>query len=117
MLCSNSCMVCDGSISDPVCKNCYLRQIKIILNDLQIHSLAKDIILNMIRKKFSIEVLNSTECILCKQENVVLCRYCFSRILVKILRELNFTEVLIKKFGYNRVYEENNFKKPDCKYS
>lgn len=105
MLSSNSCLICNDSISDPVCRNCYIKQIKILLNDLKIPHIAKEIILNKIKNRFPVETLNDTECILCRQENVALCRYCFSIILTNILRELNFTEDLIENFGFNPMYE------------
>jgi hypothetical protein len=111
MLNSNTCVVCNDSISDPVCRSCYIKQISILLNDLEMHSMVKEVILNKIKDKFPGEVINDTKCILCKQENVALCRYCFSEILVKILRELNFTENSIKNFGYNQMYEENSLER------
>jgi hypothetical protein len=55
---------------------------------------------------FHSETLNDTECILCKNENVSMCRYCFSVALIRILRELNFTEDLIKNFGDNQMLGE-----------
>ena len=106
MLNSNSCIICEDSISDPVCRSCYLKQINILLNDFKIHPIANEIILRKIKNKFPIETLNNTECILCLKENVTMCRYCFSVILRDILRELNFTEDLIENFGFNPLDEE-----------
>ena len=107
MFSSNSCMVCEDSISDPVCRNCYLKQIKILLDDLKMHTIAKEIILNKIKNKFPIETLNNIECILCRKDNVAICRYCFSIILRDILRESNFTENSIEEFGFNPFHHEN----------
>jgi len=103
---SNSCIVCEDSISDPVCRSCYIKQIGILLNDLHLHEIAGEIILNKIKGKFPISNLNNTKCILCGREKVTMCRYCFSIILTNILRELNFTEDLIEDFGYNSEYDE-----------
>jgi hypothetical protein len=111
MLISNSCVICNDSISDPVCRNCYLKQISLLLNDLEMHSMAKEVILSRIKEKFPVEVINDTECILCRQENVPLCRHCFSEILVRILRELNFTENSIEDFGFNTTYEVDLYPK------
>lgn len=77
-----------------------MRQTKIILNDLKLHPMAIEIILSKIKERFPIENLNETECILCRKENVTLCRYCFSMLLIRILRELNLSENLIKTFYY-----------------
>lgn len=106
MLNSNSCIICEDSISDPVCRRCYLKQIGVLLNDLYLHEITNEIILKKIKNEFPTKILNDTECILCKMKNVSICRYCFSIILTKILRELNFPEYLIKNFGYNPMYEE-----------
>lgn len=102
----NSCITCNDSITDPVCRNCYLKQTEVILGDLGVHSMAKEIILSQVKEKFPIETLNNTKCILCKKENVTLCRYCFSVLLIRILRELNLSESLIKNFYYTPELEE-----------
>jgi hypothetical protein len=106
MLSSNSCIICEDSISDPVCRSCYIKQIEILLNDFKFHPIANEIILRKIKNKFPLESLNDMECILCKKETVTMCRHCFSILLNNILRELNFTEDLIEDFGFNPMYEE-----------
>lgn len=105
---SNSCAVCGDSITDPVCRRCYIKQTEILLNDLNIHEIANEIILRKIKNKFPIETLNETECILCRKDYAAICRYCFSIILTNLLRELNFTKEMIENFGYNSIYEENS---------
>ncbi len=112
---SNSCIVCGDSISDPVCRRCYINQIEILLNDFKVHSIINEIILKKIKDKFPIETLNNTECILCHREDVSICCYCFSIILNDILRELNFTEDIIENFGYNPMYEENSLER-ECRH-
>lgn len=103
---SSSCIICEDSISDPVCRSCYIKQIKILLNDFEFDSIAKEVILRKIKNNFPIETLNNIECILCQKENVTMCRHCFSIVLVDILRELNLPENLIEKFGFNQIPEE-----------
>jgi hypothetical protein len=97
----NSCTICGDSISDPVCKGCYLKQTEILLNDLSSHRMANKIILKKIKNRLPIETPNDTECILCRKDNVAVCRYCFSIILTNILRDSNFTEEMIENFEYN----------------
>ena len=97
----NSCIICEDSISDPACGVCYIKQIKVLLNDFKFHYIAKETILRKIKNEFPIESLNNTKCILCQREKVTICRHCFSIILVSVLRELNFTEDLIEEFGFN----------------
>lgn len=108
MLNNNSCILCGDSISDPLCRGCYINQIKIILNDLNLNEIVNEIILNKIKDIFPSESLNDTECIICKKDNVTICRYCFSIILTNILEELNFTEEMIENFGFNPWYEEGS---------
>ena len=106
MLHSNSCIVCADSISDPVCRSCYLKQIEILLDDFKLHPIVREITLGKLKDKFPLESLHDMECILCRRETVTMCRYCFSIILRDILRELNFTEDLIEEFGFNPMHEE-----------
>jgi len=81
------------------------------LNDLNLHELIEEVILNEVKNRFPEGTLNNTECILCRKDNVVICRYCFSIILTGILRELCFSEEMIENFGYNEIYEGNVFQK------
>jgi hypothetical protein len=107
---SNSCVICEYSITDPICRDCYIKQTTILLNDLKINHMINNIISNKIKKVFSLETINNTKCILCKENNVTMCRYCFSVILIRILRELNLTEDLIENFEYKPIYEEVSLK-------
>ena len=106
MFSSNSCATCGDSITDPICRNCYIKQTQILLQDLKINPMIKNFIFNKIKKEYPIDTLNDTECILCKKESVTLCRYCFSVILMKILSEINFPEDLIEIFRYKSPYVE-----------
>jgi precorrin-4 methylase len=99
MLEYNSCVICNDSISDPICRSCYLRQTQILLSELNLHEVANKIILTKVKERFPVDLLNETSCVLCGRTNVTLCRYCFSVILSNVLRELNFSEDLIENFG------------------
>ncbi len=104
MLNQNQCVICWDSISDPVCKGCYIKQIEILLNDLNLEEGGYEIVLRKIKKQFPNESLNNIDCILCGKDNVAICRYCFSIILTNILIDLNFSEEVIENFGFNSVY-------------
>ena len=103
---SNSCAICKYPITDPVCRGCYIKQTKASLQDLEMNSVTINFILNKVKNTLNAETLNDTECILCKKGVVYICRYCYSILLLRVLRELNFTEDLIKNFKYNSVYGE-----------
>ncbi|PIN89376.1 hypothetical protein COU60_04455 [Candidatus Pacearchaeota archaeon CG10_big_fil_rev_8_21_14_0_10_34_76] len=75
------------------------------------HKIANEIILGKLKNNFPTDTINETKCILCRKDNVILCRYCFSIILTNILRELNFTEDMIENFGYNQMYGEDSLER------
>jgi len=103
---SNSCAICKYSITDPICKSCYIKETLVLLNDLGVDSMISDYIKVKLKNVTYSEAINDTECILCKKGVVYICRYCFSILLLRVLRELNFTEDLINNFKYNSVYGE-----------
>jgi len=105
---SNSCAICKYPITDPVCRGCYIKQTKASLQDLEMNSVTINFILNKVKNTLNAETLNDTECILCKKDNVSVCGYCFSVILTKTLKELNFTDDMIENFQHQSGYEEND---------
>ncbi len=111
MFSSNLCISCGYSISDPVCRGCYIKQTKILLNDLSLHEVVDEIVLEKIKNRFPAETLNDTKCVLCRKHNVAMCRHCFSVILTNILRNLSFTEEAIENFGYNQMYGEDSLER------
>lgn len=108
---TNSCVSCLDSISDPICRECYIKQITIFLNDLNLSESTNNLILKKIKNRFPTESLNDTKCISCGKEEITICRYCFSIILKKVLRDLDFSEDVIRDFGYNYTYEEDSLEK------
>jgi hypothetical protein len=99
-------MECEYPITDPVCSDCYIRQTAIRLNDLKINSMIIDFVSNKLKKRFLLETLNDSECVLCDKNSIDICRYCFSVILIGILKELNFAEDLMSNFEYSPKYEK-----------
>lgn len=92
------CINCYESVTDPVCGHCFLNQIKLWLRDLDIDPVAKDVIINTIKKGNSIDSINATECIICDQQNVSICAYCFFLKSYRILLELNFPKEKVEEF-------------------
>jgi hypothetical protein len=78
----------------------------ISLNDLKVNPLISNFINKKLKNLTSQENLNDTRCILCKRDTVSICRYCFSENIIRILRELNFSEDLVENFCDNSIYEE-----------
>lgn len=96
-----SCVICEDSITDPVCVNCYINQTITLLNHLNVNSITRNIIIHKLKATSKLDTLNETECILCKKGTVTVCRYCFSWRVTRVLRELRFPENLIVNFQYN----------------
>jgi hypothetical protein len=71
-----------------------------------VNPLTIDFINEKLKKGLYLETQNDNNCILCKKDNITICRYCFSVILIRMLRELNFTEEMIENFEYNPLPEE-----------
>jgi hypothetical protein len=104
MLNSNSCVVYSDSISDPVCNDCYLKQTRLLLNEINFYSIYSKDILKKLENKFPIETMNDTSCIFCDKGTLFMCHYCFSIIINKILKEFNFSKDLIEEFGCHSDY-------------
>jgi hypothetical protein len=104
---SNLCVICYDSISDPVCRSCYIKQLGILLDDLKIRLISAEAVLDKIKRRFPVDTLNDTSCILCRRENVSMCGYCFTIVFRDTLRELGFGEELIEEFGYSTMYKED----------
>jgi hypothetical protein len=102
---SNLCTLCEYSITDPICSDCYIRQTAGILYDLKINSMIIHFISNKLKKKFLLETLNYSCCISCNKNRLNICGYCFSVILIGILKELNFSEDLIGNFEHSKKCE------------
>jgi len=109
MLNSNPCILCGDFIKDPLCNDCYINQTKILLNDLEIHTIAKDFINDKIEDLFHLETLNQVKCVLCKKDIVSICHNCFLEYLITLLREINFTESLIESLECAPIYDEAFF--------
>lgn len=104
----NLCAICGDSITDPICKSCYIKQTLVLLVDLKISPITNDFINKKLKEISLLETLNDTECILCKKDTASICHYCFSIALIRILREINFPENLIENFEYLPIYDENS---------
>jgi hypothetical protein len=93
------CEICLESITDPICTRCYLKQVNIWFKDMKINPIIKNFAIEKIKKRLFYETINETECIICKNENVNICFYCFGSITVQILRELNIPNELVESFS------------------
>ena len=94
---------------NPICEKCFIIQIKYWLIDINASSFAREIILNKIKKELSVETLNEIECIICKNEKVAFCSYCFFFKVIRVFKEFNFDNELAKDFQDIFNYKPNCF--------
>lgn len=104
---TNICIICEEVTTDPVCVECHIKHALLLLSDLRMKSLIVDFIERKLRNKFNFETQNDSlnECIFCKDDNVFVCDYCFSTRLMKLLKQLEFTNNNIESFERMRYYE------------
>ena len=92
-------------ITNPVCTNCYLRQVNLWLKKMNITTIPRNIILSKIKQTTQYETTNSETCILCNKEEITLCSYCFFAMSTRVLMELNFPEEIIQVFDAEFSYK------------
>jgi len=95
------CTECIEAISDPICLDCFLKQIKDWLIDEKIESKSKKILIKAIKIEFKKYENNSefkTICTICQEQKVSICSYCFFLKINKIFKKINLNRKKIKKF-------------------
>ena len=105
----NNCIICFESINDPVCVHCYIKQAGIWLEDKEVNPDVKSFILSKIKNLLIIEQVSEAECIFCKNDSVNVCFFCFSRMTLQILGELNFSEGLMDDFSEAFKYNSSDY--------
>ena len=96
---NNKCLVCYESITDPICINCYLKQLKYWFKDQEINPLIKSFVIKKIKERVDILSSSRDNCILCNNEDVDICYYCFGYITSEILFELNLPDEITESFA------------------
>lgn len=99
------CTLCIQSITDPICTRCYIKQVRMWFNDMGINPLINDFAMEKIKNRLLFETINETECIICKNENVNVCFYCFMSLTIQIFKEINLSNEMIDHFSEFFNYE------------
>ena len=81
-----------------------------LLKDLELHYIPKEFINDKMKGLLNHDSLYETKCVLCKKEIVTVCHKCYLEFLIKILREINFTEKLIENLEDCQISEEFYYK-------
>lgn len=106
----NLCSKCSQVITNPVCERCHIREVEEWFRDVRISGIHKNLVLNKIKREFSNESINDDTCIICGNETLSTCSYCFFLAIARILKELNFPDKIVKEFlevfNYRQGHEE-----------
>ena len=94
------CVNCSHIISNPVCYECYLKQIESWINEKKLPIKVKLEILKNLSLVFSFygENVSNTNCVLCRFNEVNLCMYCLILETKKILEKNIKEEDILKNF-------------------
>ncbi|MEA3329866.1 MAG: hypothetical protein U9Q06_03925 [Nanoarchaeota archaeon] len=92
------CVECSQVITNPICEQCHLKEVEFWLHDVCLDSLARSIILETIKRRSNHDTLNEGECILCNQNPLSICSYCFFLICMRTMIELNVSSKILGNF-------------------
>lgn len=107
----DNCQICMEAISNPICKNCHTQEVDSWLKDLKIGYPERKKVISALKDKIPPNPIetNST-CIICKQNEINVCSYCFFYITLKILSDEDFSyeiiEDFLETFNYQLGYEK-----------
>ncbi len=95
---NNLCISCYHAITNPVCERCYLRQIEKWLDQIGLKQNKKQKILQNLHTKLSNETTNEEKCILCGDEAITTCSYCFFLKAAKGMKKAGMSGEFIQSF-------------------
>jgi len=93
-----SCVVCFREISDPVCPDCYIQQVKMWVKHNGANEKVQEDFVEHLRRRFNFDTLNEEKCVLCFQGDVSVCYYCFFRRSTRLLENFSFPKETINNF-------------------
>ena len=91
-------MNCYRGITNPICGECYTKQLSAWLSEIENSLKIIGYIIKKVRGELPSENTNDTFCILCNEKMVCLCTYCFFFNVEKILKESNLPREKIAQF-------------------
>ena len=101
-----TCSICSHVISHPICERCYLKHVNYWLNEIDVREGEKKEINKEIKRVLFHESMNEDTCIICRQESLSVCSYCFFLQTSWILTDYGFNEDritdLVGDLDYNK---------------
>jgi hypothetical protein len=94
----NLCTKCSQVITNPVCERCHTSELKQWLRDLNIGAIPRKLVLDKVAKEMTPETFNDDMCIVCGEETLSTCSYCFFLTVARVLKEMNFPDRVVARF-------------------
>jgi hypothetical protein len=104
------CIDCYESITNPICVNCFIKQINHWLKDNRLNPETKKVLIYEIKKELN-NINNreaETTCTVCHKNDVSICSYCFFLRVNKILTKLHMSKELKNQFLEIFNYRQGN---------
>ncbi len=92
------CELCSEPITDPICENCYLREIESWFDKECLNPIIKINLIKKIKDSVPDYTLNQEKCILCQSENIKICRHCFFILAAQKLWEMKISKQAVMYF-------------------
>lgn len=107
------CTVCLEPITDPLCKEHYIREMMSWMKDRGIHELRIMCVVKEIRKKIpELKTVENSKCVLCHKRRISICAYCFFLLATRALKNKKIQPELIEDFLETFNYQLGNERYP-----
>ncbi len=110
------CQTSSEGISNPICAYCYFNEIRVWIQDADLPLFQKRKVLIKINEILKRESTNPDTCIICGNEGLALCSYCFFFKATRILKSAGVKRGDLKKFlelfSYTQFYDTYPFALP-----
>jgi hypothetical protein len=93
-----NCFFCSREITNPICSKCNFGHLLLWVNEKPIDFADRMKIIKKIKKNLFVETDNSLDCIICHNNEVAVCTFCFFRKVENILDGLNIPDEMINDF-------------------
>ena len=85
-------------ITDPICNECHLNDVRAWLEDIGFNGLQRMAIGGAIKNSVKQDTIKERRCILCGENSVSTCSYCFYLLAARELKKLGVPHIIVKSF-------------------
>lgn len=104
----NLCVQCYEPITNPVCEACHAKEVELWIEDQNLTKSEKLQIMKEIKHAMPKEAMNENICILCGQNTLSTCSYCFFLMSAKVLKRLKVPSEITEEFLYSFDYRKGH---------